>query len=90
MKKRLNIIFSGMVQGVGFRFTAEYIARNLGAVGWVKNLRDGKVEMVAEGEESTLKTLLARLNEEMGRYIRDTQEDWQDSTGEFSSFDIAF
>lgn len=46
---RKHIIFSGRVQGVGFRYTACYLARSLGLTGWVKNLWDGDVEMEVQG-----------------------------------------
>ncbi len=48
MKKQVRVYYSGRVQGVGFRFTAESIANDLGVTGWVKNSRDGGVEIVAE------------------------------------------
>ena len=49
-KVRKHIIFSGRVQGVGFRYTACYLARPLGLTGWVKNLWDGDVEMEVQGD----------------------------------------
>ncbi len=54
MRKRIHVYYSGMVQGVGFRFTAEKLAKGLGLAGWVKNLRDGRVEVLCEGEEADL------------------------------------
>ena len=64
---RKHIIFSGRVQGVGFRYTACYLARSLGLTGWVKNLWDGDVEMEVQDEAS-----IARLVEGLhqGRFIR--------------------
>lgn len=55
MKKQVHIYYNGRVQGVGFRFTAESIANDLGVTGWAKNLRDGGVEITAEAEEDVLK-----------------------------------
>jgi acylphosphatase len=49
-KIRRHMIFYGHVQGVGFRYTSYYNARNYGISGWVRNLDDGSVEMEAEGE----------------------------------------
>ena len=49
-KVRKHIIFSGRVQGVGFRYTACYLARPLGLTGWVKNLTDGRVEAELQGQ----------------------------------------
>jgi acylphosphatase len=54
-------VVSGRVQGVGFRFFAERAARELGVRGWVRNLPDGSVETVAEGEEDAVSRYLARL-----------------------------
>jgi len=47
MAKRAHVYYSGSVQGVGFRFTAEDLARQNNLTGWVKNLADGRVEIVA-------------------------------------------
>lgn len=90
MKKQVRIFYSGRVQGVGFRFTAENIATNLGVRGWVKNLADNRVEIVAEAEEETLKEFLKSINQYFQRYIRDTQVDWQEATDEFNDFGITF
>lgn len=90
MKKRIHVYFSGMVQGVGFRFTAEHIANNLGLSGWVKNLRDGRVELVAEGDEGMLKELVTKIRTSMGHYVRGVDIDWLEASGEFQGFDIAF
>ena len=54
-------VVSGRVQGVGYRFFAERAARELGVRGWVRNLPDGSVETVAEGEEDAVSRYLARL-----------------------------
>ena len=60
-QKRIHAFFSGKVQGVGFRYTTKQYATKLGLIGWVKNLPDARVEMVAEGEEKQLTTLLTQL-----------------------------
>ena len=57
-KIQAHIIYKGRVQGIGFRFTVERVALNLGVVGWVKNLANGNVEVVAEAEEETIKNFL--------------------------------
>jgi acylphosphatase len=54
-------VVTGRVQGVGYRFFAERIARELGIAGWVRNLPDGSVETLAEGEEDALSRFLERL-----------------------------
>ena len=60
-KIRRHIIFYGYVQGVGFRYTACYTARNYGISGWVRNLYDGSVEMEAEGRPKEIDTLVDLL-----------------------------
>ncbi|MFA5362226.1 MAG: acylphosphatase [Candidatus Omnitrophota bacterium] len=90
MKKRIHVFFSGTVQGVGFRFTTEDIGRDIELSGWIKNLKDGRVEIVAEGDEEILKQFLNEIHERFSRYITDTNIQWEDSTNEFESFEIVF
>ena len=90
MKKQIHVYYSGRVQGVGFRFTAEDIANDLEICGWVKNLRDGRVEVVAESEEEVLKNFLSRINQYFSRYIQDVDTQWLPATGEFKDFGIEF
>ena len=61
MKVRKHIFFSGRVQGVGFRYSAIYLARPLGLTGWVENLWDGRVEMEVQGDEDAIRELLKSL-----------------------------
>jgi acylphosphatase len=88
MQRRIHVFYSGRVQGVGFRFTTEDIARDLGVTGWVKNLRDSRVEVVAEAEESVLKDLLSRIQQHFRSYIRNADIQWDEATGEFRDFGI--
>ena len=57
MKVRKHIFFSGQVQGVGFRYRAVHLARPLGLTGWVRNLRDGRVEMEVQGDALAIEKL---------------------------------
>ena len=66
--KRKRIIFSGRVQGVGFRYRASYAADSLGLTGWVKNEWDETVSMEVQGEEELIDKLVERMYKE--RYIR--------------------
>jgi len=90
MNKRLHIYYSGSVQGVGFRFMAQSAARPLNVTGWVKNLEDGRVEIVCEGEDAGLNKFLDRIKDLFGEYIRDAAMEPEKSTGEFEGFDIKF
>ena len=67
-KVRKHIWFSGRVQGVGFRFTAQGLARTLGLTGYVKNLYDGRVEMEVQGSEEAIREMLSELRTDS--YIR--------------------
>ncbi|MEW6009228.1 MAG: acylphosphatase [Candidatus Omnitrophota bacterium] len=88
-KKRFCAYFEGRVQGVGFRFTAERIANSLNISGWVKNLADGKVEVVAEAEQKNLENFLEQLKSYFKTYIRDVEISWQEPEG-LDSFVIKF
>jgi len=92
MKKRVRVFYSGRVQGVGFRFTAERIALEMGDIyGWVRNLPDGRVEVVAEGEEERLNEFLRRIREGlMKRYIKREDVIWENYKQEFDDFEIRF
>lgn len=59
---RKHITFHGRVQGVGFRYTAKYMARSLGLAGWVKNEWDGTVTLEIQGREALIQKLLVGLN----------------------------
>ncbi len=64
---RKHIIFYGRVQGVGFRYRAEYAAGSCGVTGWVRNLYDGSVEMEAEGTEQSIDNMIIAIGR--GSYI---------------------
>lgn len=86
--KRLHVFFTGQVQGVGFRFTARQVARQFKLAGWVKNLKDGEVELLVEGEENELKEFLALIRSKMERHILDVRISWSQATREFHQFEI--
>ena len=64
---RKHIVFHGRVQGVGFRYTAKYLAQSLGLTGWVANEWDGTVSMEIQGREALINKLLVGLNH--GQFI---------------------
>ena len=88
--KKAHVIFKGRVQGVGFRFTIERIARDFGVCGWVKNLNNGDVEVVAEGQESVLQDFLDKIRGYFSRYIRDENISWSQATGNLKDFQVRF
>ena len=90
MSKRIEATFYGRVQGVGFRFTAIRFAEDFSLKGYVKNLPDGSVEVVAEGKEDDLKGFLEKINDYFEDYIQDTDLNWLEATGEFKGFRIEF
>ncbi|MFC1498501.1 acylphosphatase [Verrucomicrobiota bacterium] len=91
MKKRGHFIISGMVQGVCYRMYTVDEARRLGITGWVRNLRDGTVEVVAEGEEEVLNKVLVwcRKGSSFAR-VTDVRAEYLSATGEFESFEIVY
>lgn len=89
-EQRIHVLYIGHVQGVGFRFTAERIASHLGLVGYVKNLTDGSVEVVCEGNKRTLEEFLERMDDRMGGYISSSEVQWMPSRGEFRIFEIRY
>jgi len=91
MKKHIHVLYTGRVQGVGFRFTAEESARQLGVAGWVKNLRDGRVELVAEADEKVLGQFLNEIRTgPMRNFIKDIEVTWGTATNEFAEFEIRY
>ncbi len=65
---REHLIFTGRVQGVGFRFKAQYLARHYGVTGWIQNHYDGSVEAQMQGREEELDKIIQSLQQDS--YIR--------------------
>ncbi len=72
-RDRRRVVFSGRVQGVGFRFTCHSLARGFPVAGYVRNLPDGRVELLAEGEDRELDAFLNAIEREMHSYIKSVQ-----------------
>lgn len=88
--ERVHIWVSGKVQGVWYRATAVEKARELGLRGWVRNLPDGRVEIVAEGPRGALEKFIAWCHEGPPLAIVDeVKVVWEPYTGEFLNFSIA-
>lgn len=89
METRARILISGLVQGVFFRREITDLARRLGIRGWVRNLPDGRVEAIAEGEKSKLDELIQYCHSgPAGARVRNVEVEWRDYAGEFRSFKI--
>ena len=88
--ERCEVYYSGMVQGVGFRYTVRMLARRFAVTGFVKNLPDGRVQLVVEGRAEEVQGLLRAVAAEMGRCVADAQEKTRAATGAFDTFDIRF
>lgn len=89
---RLTLKIYGSVQGVTFRWEARDLARKLKLNGWVKNMLDGTVELVAEGEEEALKKLLeyCKIGPRSANVER-VEEKWEDVNSlSFGGFKIVF
>ena len=88
---RAHVYYSGRVQGVGFRYTSEAIAHKIGVTGFVKNLPDGRVELVCEGDKAKIDVLLDEIQKgELGRHIQKTDCRWEEPTQEFTDFSVEF
>jgi len=91
MKERLHIIVHGEVQGVFYRANTREKARALGLSGWVRNLGDGGVEIVAEGEKEKLVEMLewCRVGPSAAR-VEEVKADWGKYGTEFVGFNIRY
>lgn len=83
-----QILFSGRVQGVGFRWTTQRLARGLPLTGFVRNLADGRVEVVATGEPLVISRLVEWLKDYFGDGITDIERQPRIELEKFSGFSI--
>ncbi len=90
MEEAVHIYFSGRVQGVGFRFTARFLASKHNIKGWVKNLIDGRVELFAQAETKKILSFLDALRREFKGYIVDEEIEWVKPQIEEQGFTIRF
>ena len=88
-RQRLHILYSGRVQGVGFRYTARVLACGFDVTGTVRNLPDGRVEIIAEGERVELDEFRKAVQDsELGSFIRHEDARWSEPTSGFRGFEI--
>ena len=88
-RARVMNLYAGRVQGVGFRYTARTVALGFEVTGTVRNLDDGRVELVAEGAREELEGFLQAIRDsEVGRLIRQEMPHWGEAKNEFRGFEI--
>jgi acylphosphatase len=86
----MHIYYTGRVQGVGFRYTSKNVALGYEVTGIVRNLPDGRVELIAEGAQEELEAFQKGIREAgLGHFIADEKVAWGDATNEFRGFDIS-
>jgi acylphosphatase len=86
---RMRVFYSGQVQGVGFRYTAKTAAAGFEISGTVRNLSDGRVELIAEGAREELEAFRAAIRDAgLKHFIRDETVTWGAAQNEFRGFEI--
>ena len=88
--ERAHVIFSGFVQGVGFRFTTKMLASSYALTGWVRNLPDGTVEVETQGEKEEIRTFIDRIRSEMKRNIVEVKTVWKSPKADEEGFVVRF
>jgi acylphosphatase len=88
-RQQMHILYEGRVQGVGFRYTTKSLACGFEITGTVRNLMDGKVELIVEGERAELESFRQSIVEsELGHFIRHEQITWAEAKNSFRGFEI--
>jgi len=86
---RMEVFYSGHVQGVGFRYSAKTVAMGFEITGTVRNLSDGRVQLIAEGRRAELESFRTAIREAgLGSLIRDEKVAWTEAQNEFKGFEI--
>ncbi len=87
---RVHVHYSGRVQGVGFRYTVKSVVLGYDVLGIIRNLPDGRVELIAEGELDELEEFLQAVRDSgLRRNVQDEEIVWEDAQDEFRGFEIA-
>lgn len=87
-QQRRVAVFTGSVQGVGFRFTACRLAERFDVVGHVRNRSDGAVEVVVEGAPAEIDAFLGALVDDMAGYVRHIDQQTAPARGGMSGFTV--
>jgi acylphosphatase len=85
----MQVLYSGHVQGVGFRYTVRSVASGFDVTGAVRNLPDGTVELIAEGARDELAAFCQAIRESgLDHFIRNESVSWTEAKHEFCGFEI--
>ncbi|MBU1120796.1 acylphosphatase [Candidatus Micrarchaeota archaeon] len=90
MGKRIHLMVTGVVQGVGFRFAVRNLADSIRVNGFVRNVSDGRVEIVAEGREEVLKRMIEEIRNFNFTHVKKVEEKWEETKNEFNEFEIRY
>ncbi|HLD70240.1 MAG TPA: acylphosphatase [Candidatus Omnitrophota bacterium] len=85
---QVNILYSGTVQGVGFRYAMQRFASDLKLTGWVRNLPDGEVEILTEGLKEDIERLIGQVDARFDGYIKEKKISFLPVQGTFKDFQI--
>lgn len=88
MRQRRRVLYTGSVQGVGFRYTTRHVASRHPVTGYVRNLPNGAVELCVEGESEAIDGFLGAVEHRMAGYIEQTEITIEAPTDEYKTFDI--
>ena len=88
--ERRMVVFTGTVQGVGFRYTAEQLAERFDVTGYVRNRPDGAVEVVVEGEPAEIDAFLEALWGRMADYVRKITQQTAEARGDMPGFTVRY
>src|SRR5215472_358628 len=88
-RRRMHVLYSGHVQGVGFRYTVKSVAAGFELTGSVRNLSDGRVEMLAEGVHEELEAFLQAIRDSgLDHFIKKEDVSWSEAKNEYHGFEI--
>ena len=85
----MQVVYSGQVQGVGFRYTVKSVVTGFDVTGSIRNLAGGGVELIAEGAKDELEAFRQAIRESgLDHFIRQEEVSWHEASSEFSGFEI--
>jgi acylphosphatase len=88
-RERVTNVYSGHVQGIGFRYAVKRLTTSFEVTGTVRNLPDGRVELVAESAKEELEAFLKAIRDsDVGSFIRQEQARWSEAKNDFRGFEI--